>query len=354
VSFFQALVLALLQGVTELFPVSSLGHTVILPRLFHWSIDQRDPSFLAFVVLLHVGTATALFIYFWDDWRPIIAAVVRSLIAGRMTGSPAEKLGWRLVAGTAPIVPLGFLLERQVRELFASPRIAAAFLMTSAAAIWLIRVDPLTIARAMRQNATATRAFDLRGVGIVLRRPDLRAAFTGAIAANAAMSASMPTMSLELHHRGHDLGDISVALGSHLVGMYVLAPFSGVLVDRIGRRASLIMGLGVLSLAVTGVLSAGLSVVVPAMFFVGAGWNIAYVASTALVADAAEPEERGFALGSMDLVATLASAAMSAAAPAILSGAGLGMVVSVAVAFAAVPAILLVLSRRRAPVAVGA
>jgi MFS family permease len=232
--------------------------------------------------------------------------------------------------------------------------IAAAFLMTSAAAIWLVRVDPLTIARAMRQNATATRAFDLRGVGIVLRRPDLRAAFTGAIAANVAMSASMPTMSLELHHRGHDLGDISVALGSHLVGMYVLAPFSGVLVDRIGRRASLIMGLGVLSLAVTGVLSAGLSVVVPAMFFVGAGWNIAYVASTALVADAAEPEERGLALGSMDLVATLASAAMSAAAPAILSGAGLGMVVSVAVAFAAVPAILLVLSRRRAPVAVGA
>ncbi len=232
--------------------------------------------------------------------------------------------------------------------------IAAAFLMTSAAAIWLIRVDPLTIARAMRQNATATRAFDLRGVGIVLRRPDLRAAFTGAIAANVAMSASMPTMSLELHHRGHDLGDISVALGSHLVGMYVFAPYSGVLVDRIGRRASLIMGLGVLSLAVTGVLSAGLSVVVPAMFFVGAGWNIAYVASTALVADAAEPEERGLALGSMDLVATLASAAMSAAAPAILSGAGLGMVVSVAVAFAAVPAILLVLSRRRAPVAVGA
>ena len=232
--------------------------------------------------------------------------------------------------------------------------IAAAFLMTSAAAIWLIRVDPLTIARAMRQNATATRAFDLRGVGIVLRRPDLRAAFTGAIAANVAMSASMPTMSLELHHRGHDLGDISVALGSHLVGMYVFAPYSGVLVDRIGRRASLIMGLGVLSLAVTGVLSAGLSVVVPAMFFVGAGWNIAYVASTALVADAAEPEERGLALGSMDLVATLASAAMSAAAPAILSGAGLGTVVSVAAAFAAVPAILLVLSRRRAPVAVGA
>lgn len=130
-SAFQALVLALLQGVTELFPVSSLGHTVILPRLLHWSLDQRDPSFLAFVVLLHVGTATALFIYFWDDWRPIIGAVVRSAIAGRFAGSPEERLGWRLVAGTAPMVPLGFLLERQVRDLFASPRIAAGFLIVN-------------------------------------------------------------------------------------------------------------------------------------------------------------------------------------------------------------------------------
>lgn len=123
--------LALLQGVTELFPVSSLGHTVILPSLLHWSLDQRDPSFLAFVVLLHVGTATALFIYFWDDWRSIIGAVVRSLIAGRMTGTREEKLGWRLVAGTAPVVPLGFFLERQVRDLFASPRIAAGFLIVN-------------------------------------------------------------------------------------------------------------------------------------------------------------------------------------------------------------------------------
>jgi undecaprenyl-diphosphatase len=131
VSAFQALVLALLQGVTELFPVSSLGHTVILPSLLHWSLDQRDPSFLAFVVLLHVGTATALFVYFWDDWRSIIGAVVRSLIAGRMTGTPEERLGWRLVAGTAPLVPLGFFLERQVRDLFASPRIAAGFLIVN-------------------------------------------------------------------------------------------------------------------------------------------------------------------------------------------------------------------------------
>src|SRR5437867_3440191 len=102
-SVFQALVLALLQGVTELFPVSSLGHTVILPKLLRWNIDQADPTFLAFVVLLHVGTATALLIYFWRDWLAIARGVLRSVIDGRMHGTPDERLGWRLIAGTIPV-----------------------------------------------------------------------------------------------------------------------------------------------------------------------------------------------------------------------------------------------------------
>ena len=101
-SVFQALVLALLQGVTELFPVSSLGHTVILPKLLGWNLNQADPTFLAFVVLLHVGTATALLIYFWRDWLAIVRAVLRSLIDGRAHGTPDERLGWRLIAGTVP------------------------------------------------------------------------------------------------------------------------------------------------------------------------------------------------------------------------------------------------------------
>src|SRR5437879_13208501 len=98
-SLFQALVLALLQGVTELFPVSSLGHTVILPKLLGWNINQADPTFLAFVVLLHVGTATSLVVYFWRDWFAIVRAVLRSVIDGRRHGTAADRLGWRLVAG---------------------------------------------------------------------------------------------------------------------------------------------------------------------------------------------------------------------------------------------------------------
>src|SRR6202171_3744405 len=130
-SLFQALVLALLQGVTELFPVSSLGHTVILPRLLGWNLNQADPTFLAFVVLLHVGTAVALAIYFRRDLLPLRRAVLRSVIDGRMRGTADEKLGWRLIAGTIPAGLVGFLFQKQVQSLFANPRAAAAFLIVN-------------------------------------------------------------------------------------------------------------------------------------------------------------------------------------------------------------------------------
>jgi undecaprenyl-diphosphatase len=130
-SIFQALVLALLQGVTELFPVSSLGHTVILPSLLRWNINQSDPTFLAFVVLLHVGTATALVIYFWRDWLAIVRAVLKSVVAGRMSRTPDERLGWRLIAGTVPVGIVGTIFQKQVQALFANPRAAAAFLIVN-------------------------------------------------------------------------------------------------------------------------------------------------------------------------------------------------------------------------------
>ena len=127
-SIFQVLVLALLQGIAELFPVSSLGHTVIIPSLLRWNIDQSDPTFLAFVVLLHVATALALVIYFWRDWRAIVHGVLRSVMAGRMFGTPDERLGWRLIAGPIPVGLAGTLFQKQVQGLFANPKAAAAFL----------------------------------------------------------------------------------------------------------------------------------------------------------------------------------------------------------------------------------
>src|SRR5213594_1182831 len=84
---FEALVLAVVQGVTELFPVSSLGHAVILPHLFRWTIDQSSDTFLPFLVALHVGTALALLIYFWRDWWLLLT----SLFDRRADGAKREQ-----------------------------------------------------------------------------------------------------------------------------------------------------------------------------------------------------------------------------------------------------------------------
>lgn len=125
----QAIVLALLQGVSELFPVSSLGHTILVPALFRWTnIDRADPTFLAFVVVLHLGTALALIVFYRKEWWAIVQALIASIIRGRLSDDREERIGWLLVVGTIPVGILGMLLEHPVRSLFGSPAPAAAFL----------------------------------------------------------------------------------------------------------------------------------------------------------------------------------------------------------------------------------
>lgn len=125
----QALVMAVLQGLTELFPVSSLGHAVVLPHLFGWNIDQRGPDFLPFLVVLHIGTAAALLAYFWRDWIGLALALFglgpRAARRGRR-----RELGLIVVA-TIPAVILGFALEKLFRALFGTPVVASAFLIVN-------------------------------------------------------------------------------------------------------------------------------------------------------------------------------------------------------------------------------
>jgi undecaprenyl-diphosphatase len=125
----QALLLALLQGVSELFPVSSLGHTILVPAVLHWTnIDRADPTFLAFVVVLHLGTALALIVYYRKRWWDIIRAMVASVVRGSLSGERDERTGWLLVVGTLPVGILGVVLEHPVRELFGSPLPVSIFL----------------------------------------------------------------------------------------------------------------------------------------------------------------------------------------------------------------------------------
>jgi undecaprenyl-diphosphatase len=129
ISYPRAIVLGLLQGVSELFPVSSLGHSVILPKLLGWNIHQNDKYFITFLVATHLATAIVLFIFFRQDWVRILKGIGRSL---RDRGiDPADtdaKLGWLLVVGTIPAGLLGLLLEHKLRSAFASAQSAAIFL----------------------------------------------------------------------------------------------------------------------------------------------------------------------------------------------------------------------------------
>src|SRR6266498_5857861 len=130
ISYFQAIVLGLLQGVSELFPISSLGHSVVLPRIFGWNIHQNDDYFLSFLVATHCATAIVLLFFFLKDWVRIVKGLGRSLRDRYIDPEDTDaKLGWLLVIGTIPAGLLGLLLEHKLRHVFASPRSAAIFLM---------------------------------------------------------------------------------------------------------------------------------------------------------------------------------------------------------------------------------
>jgi undecaprenyl-diphosphatase len=128
ISFTQAIILGLVQGLTELFPVSSLGHSVLLPGLLGWQINQNAASFLTFLVATHLATALVLFAIYWKDWMKIIGGIFRS-IAEREIADPYAKLGWLLVVATIPAGIAGVLFEQQAQNLFASPALAAFFLI---------------------------------------------------------------------------------------------------------------------------------------------------------------------------------------------------------------------------------
>lgn len=130
VTAWQAVFMGLLQGATELFPVSSLGHAVLLPSLLHWSYKQSDPTFVPFLVLLHLGTAAALLFHYRRDWLAIIAGFIQASVRGQVRGEN-ERMAMLLVVGTIPGGVIGFLLEHPLRAVFATPRIAAAMLIVN-------------------------------------------------------------------------------------------------------------------------------------------------------------------------------------------------------------------------------
>jgi undecaprenyl-diphosphatase len=131
-TYFRAIVIGLIQGVTELFPVSSLGHSVLIPALLGWddlvkAQSASESFYLAFLVTLHVATALALFLYFRREWFTIISDLARSARAKRVV-SPDARLGLLLIVATIPAGLTGLAFEHELRTVFAKPLAAAVFL----------------------------------------------------------------------------------------------------------------------------------------------------------------------------------------------------------------------------------
>jgi undecaprenyl-diphosphatase len=179
ISTFQAIVLGVVQGATELFPVSSLGHTVLLPTLFRWGNivawqSQPESPWLAFVVMLHVGSAVGLLIYFWRDWIALIRAFFAT-VGKRRIETPTERLAWLIIVATIPVGILGLLLERVIREALAKPLSAAIFLMVNGCILlyaerYRKRAEVRELARREGLNPEGYRALDtldFREAGII-------------------------------------------------------------------------------------------------------------------------------------------------------------------------------------------
>ncbi|EOD64001.1 undecaprenyl-diphosphate phosphatase [Amycolatopsis vancoresmycina] len=140
--YFEAIVVGAFQGVTELFPVSSLGHSVLIPAVVggQWARDldvsAPESPYLAFIVGLHVATAAALLLFFWRDWVRIVGGFVSS-IRHRRVQTSAERLAWLIILATIPVGVSGLLLEHLFRTTLGKPVPAAVFLIVNGVLLYL-------------------------------------------------------------------------------------------------------------------------------------------------------------------------------------------------------------------------
>ena len=157
-NIWQALFLGALQGVSELFPVSSLAQSILLRSLLGWNFDAEG-SYLTSLVALHLATAAALFIYFWKDWRVVVYAFIGSAKRGKFVYDEASKFAWLLVAGTVVVGFFGLVFEKRLRLLFDDPKktwIVAAVLVANGLMMLMADVLKRRASEQERRAAAAT------------------------------------------------------------------------------------------------------------------------------------------------------------------------------------------------------
>jgi undecaprenyl-diphosphatase len=239
----EAIVVGFIQGVTELFPVSSLGHNVLLPALIggSWAADlnvaKAESPYLAFIVGLHVATAIGIFIYFWRDWIRIIAGFFSSIIR-RELRTTDQKLAWMLVVATVPVGLVGLAFEHEFRVLFAKPVRAAIFLLING--VILYAGEKFRTKKSLAADAEIER---LRAAQTAPARPRPVPAHAGA---HAAVSSHVAARQEEIAHG--EQADERLAAKSYLEAVVigaaqVLALFAGISRDGVTMVAGMFRGL---------------------------------------------------------------------------------------------------------------
>jgi MFS family permease len=217
--------------------------------------------------------------------------------------------------------------------------IAAGIMGLGLLLTFAIRVDPVEIGRRLRgEEGAGGPESSPRDLHELLRVSQVPLALLAAVIAQSVMTTMMSTAAVILLDHGHDLATVSLMLSVHFLGMFGLVLVVGRVVDRVGRVTSIMGGLLALAAGVLGFLGGtGVATILPAMFAIGIGWNLAFVAATAMLSDATRPRERARLIGFSDFAAIGAAAVGSVVALAILNAWGLAPLVIVGAGLAVLP-----------------
>jgi undecaprenyl-diphosphatase len=245
ITYFQAIIIGLLQGVTELFPISSLGHSVLLPWVLNWnsilaSESRGESFFLSFLVALHVATGLALFIFYRRTWYRIIGGFFKS-IQNRKIDSPDGRLAWLLLAATIPAGLTGMVFEHKFRTLFAKPLAAIVFLALNGC---ILLVGDHYLRHKPARSGKMTATVDNVGRAVTLPRAMLIGlAQTGALFAGISRSGITMVSGLYSGLSHEDAARFSFLLATPIIlgaGIYKLPDFFSNL--DAGMRGPLIAG----------------------------------------------------------------------------------------------------------------
>jgi MFS family permease len=231
------------------------------------------------------------------------------------------------ITGPLLVAPSGSLVHRAGFDALAGPYAVSGVLLLAAAGVlfWLLRPDPREIGRQLahdelKPDAASAPARPLR---VILRQPAAATAMTAMIIGQAVMVAIMVITALHMRAHEHSLGDVSLVISAHTVGMFAFSIFSGALADRWGRGPTILFGGVMLTLACwSAMLSPQLVPMALSLFFLGLGWNFCFVGGSTLLADQLSPGERAQAQGLNDMLVGLSSAFASLSSGVIYSAVG--------------------------------